>query len=78
MADHDRDDLMLRLKRDVVRGMKPESNKNENVEQAVIMQTTILATTDVCLKALSKDVLPLGLPLLLQYDLARQKVCGEL
>ena len=33
-----------------------------------------LVATDVCLKALHRDFLPLGLPLLIQYDLPSTKV----
>lgn len=35
--------------------------------------TVVLVTTDVCLKASPKELLPLGVPLLVQFDLARQK-----
>jgi hypothetical protein len=33
----------------------------------------VLATTDVCLKALPRDLLPLGLPLLIQFDIPPTK-----
>ncbi|KAI8472627.1 MAG: hypothetical protein J3K34DRAFT_453765 [Monoraphidium minutum] len=33
----------------------------------------VLATTDVCLKALPKELLPIGLPLLIQYDIPTSK-----
>jgi len=35
----------------------------------------VLATTDVCLKVVPKELLPIGLPLLIQYDIPPTKVC---
>jgi hypothetical protein len=41
-------------------------------------QCVVLVTTDVCLKAAPKELLPLGLPLLVQYDLPASKVSSAI
>lgn len=45
-----------------------------SVEQQLDPRSIALVTTDVCLRVLHKDLLPLGPTLLIQYDLPSTKV----
>ncbi len=38
-------------------------------------QSLVLVVTDVCFKALPKDLLPIALPLMVQLDIPQSKVC---
>ena len=61
--------------RDLSLEMKPRRSvaKVEQVE-APKAGSVILVATDVCLKALPRSVLPVGLPLLIQFDMPATKV----
>jgi translation initiation factor 4A len=61
--------------RDLSLELKPRRSAARAEEvQAPKPGILILAATDACLKALPKSVLPVGLPLLIQFDMPATKV----